>query len=477
MLSRRNLLVGLLVLLAVSFGLVAGCGPTNPTSETTTGELGGAKEQNPIDPSSGARGVGDTPGAPEAPLGDGQRVVLVVGVQRYGDGTGLRNLDYPEADAADLAAARGRLGYKVTVLTRSEAIRQDKDFLRPTAKNIRDHLAAATKDRQLGDIVLVAFSGHGAHLKRTDRLYFCPSDTDLKVETSLVAIDEVMAALKPFDPSTMTGCKAGAKVVLFDACRSEPADGRTDETPPEMKSATRPLVAEPPGGTVALFSCSKGQAAYESSILKRGFLFHHVIEGLAGKAVSKKTGEVTWLGLAQYVTEELPDAVRKEKGPKVTQTPEVKGEIRGSLVLAKYHLAGTASLSPKVEVTKDNPKPGEVRKFEISDGVFMEFCYIPAGETQLGSSKAEQEYITKAILDGKPMDWLDDESEAKRGKFKTSGFWLGKYEVTQAEWKAVMDNNPSYFDGKKENEAKDMDTSASRWTPCPGTIARSSWRW
>jgi formylglycine-generating enzyme required for sulfatase activity len=102
------------------------------------------------------------------------------------------------------------------------------------------------------------------------------------------------------------------------------------------------------------------------------------------------------------------------------------------------------------------PKPGEVKKFEIAKDVFMEFCWIPAGEAQLGSPKAEQDSVTKILLNGKRQDWQDDETETKRGKFKTKGFWLAKYPVTQAEWKAVMGNNPSSFNGKK---AMGVDTS------------------
>ena len=74
--------------------------------------------------------------------GEGKKYALLVGVQLYSDGSGLRNLAYTEKDATDLAAVLTKQGYKVTLLTRTEAREKDKDFLRPTAKNIRKSLAA-----------------------------------------------------------------------------------------------------------------------------------------------------------------------------------------------------------------------------------------------------------------------------------------------------------------------------------------------
>ena len=56
---------------------------------------------------------------------------------------------------------------------------------------------------------------------------------------------------------------------------------------------------------------------------------------------------------------------------------------------------------------------GETRVF---DG--MEFVWVPAGEFRMGSTRVR---ISR-------------------------GFWLGKHEVTQAEWQGVMGSNPSYFD-------------------------------
>jgi formylglycine-generating enzyme required for sulfatase activity len=123
-------------------------------------------------------------------------------------------------------------------------------------------------------------------------------------------------------------------------------------------------------------------------------------------------------------------------------------------------LAAKALHEEKKTTAGDEPTIGEVRKFEITKDVFMEFCWLPPGVAQLGSSKEEHDYITKTYLKGDRPDYhqFDFETESKRGKFKTMGFWLGKYTVTQAEWKAVMGENPSHFDGIKDNKAKGLDT-------------------
>jgi serine/threonine protein kinase/formylglycine-generating enzyme required for sulfatase activity len=96
------------------------------------------------------------------------------------------------------------------------------------------------------------------------------------------------------------------------------------------------------------------------------------------------------------------------------------------------------------DVTRGDPQPGEEREYEIAPGVRMVFCWVPPGTATLGSPDTE-----------KDRD-LSDESDHE---YTTKGLWLGKYEVTQAEWAAVMGSNPSHFDGKKDNKAKGLDTS------------------
>ena len=72
------------------------------------------------------------------------------------------------------------------------------------------------------------------------------------------------------------------------------------------------------------------------------------------------------------------------------------------------------------------PRAGDTRVF---DG--MEFVWVPAGEFRMGSTSAE------AFSSEQPVTQVRI----------SRGFWLGKYEVTQAEWQGVMGTNPSEFSG------------------------------
>ena len=60
----------------------------------------------------------------------------------------------------------------------------------------------------------------------------------------------------------------------------------------------------------------------------------------------------------------------------------------------------------------------------------MEFVWVPAGEFRMGSKSSEA-----------------NDNERTRTRVRISqGFYLGKYEVTQGQWEAVMGSNPSEFD-------------------------------
>jgi hypothetical protein len=94
---------------------------------------------------------------------------------------------------------------------------------------------------------------------------------------------------------------------------------------------------------------------------------------------------------------------------------------------------GTAApgTGPQVAVESYPPsRPPEPSK-TWQNSMNMDFALIPAGEFQMGSNAKE------AGNDEKPVHTVRI----------SKTFYLGKYEVTQEQWQAVMSNNPSFFKG------------------------------
>ena len=78
------------------------------------------------------------------------------------------------------------------------------------------------------------------------------------------------------------------------------------------------------------------------------------------------------------------------------------------------------------------PKAGEVRTIMLPGGAEMEMVWCPPGSFMMGSPETEDDR-------GSNETW--------HRVALTQGFWMGKYEVTQAQWESVMGKNPSRFKG------------------------------
>ena len=76
---------------------------------------------------------------------------------------------------------------------------------------------------------------------------------------------------------------------------------------------------------------------------------------------------------------------------------------------------------------------GQEQTFSLPGGASMEFVRIEPGTFQMGAPSSES---------GR---W-DDEGPVHEVEI-SRGFWLGKYEVTQGEWEAVVGSNPSSYTG------------------------------
>jgi len=108
-------------------------------------------------------------------------------------------------------------------------------------------------------------------------------------------------------------------------------------------------------------------------------------------------------------------ATAQDKAPQsgIVDTPAVAGE--------------------KADAKLRGNRAGEERQFEIAPGVKMTFCWCPRGEFVMGSPKYEE--------------GRDSTREDQAKVTLTRGFWIAKTELTQAQWEAVMGNNPAVQKG------------------------------
>ena len=84
--------------------------------------------------------------------------------------------------------------------------------------------------------------------------------------------------------------------------------------------------------------------------------------------------------------------------------------------------------------------------FDLGNGVKLEMILVPRGEFMMGSPDSDD----NAEGDEKPQHQVRINKP----------FYLGKYKVTQEQWEAVMDYNPSHFKGPK-NPMEEVD-----WDDC-----------
>jgi len=80
-----------------------------------------------------------------------------------------------------------------------------------------------------------------------------------------------------------------------------------------------------------------------------------------------------------------------------------------------------------------NPQSQSADQKTITNSIGMEFVLIPAGEFKMGLQSGERSYR----YDERPVHTVTIEK----------AYYLGKYEVTQKQWREVMGTNPSYSKG------------------------------
>ncbi|MCG2736506.1 MAG: formylglycine-generating enzyme family protein [Candidatus Methanoperedenaceae archaeon] len=159
------------------------------------------------------------------------------------------------------------------------------------------------------------------------------------------------------------------------------------------------------------------------------------------KAIQEEERQIRQREEAAIIKKEKEDKhARIEPGEKSSGGKWFNGVIIIFGVLALGWFVTQGSNSPQVSV---NPAPAatpsaaavvtsSADQKTIINSIGMEFVLIPAGEFDMGSPSNEK-------------DRLNDEGPVHHVKISNT-FYMGKYEVTQKQWRDVMGTSPSPFD-------------------------------
>jgi len=97
-------------------------------------------------------------------------------------------------------------------------------------------------------------------------------------------------------------------------------------------------------------------------------------------------------------------------------------------------IAMVLSMVGALSVIAQEVKPGKTGVINLGNDVKLEMLLIPAGKFKMGSPESEK---------GRDAD------ETQHEVTLTKPYYMGKYEVTQEQWEAVMGNNRSSTKGAK----------------------------
>jgi hypothetical protein len=239
--------------------------------------------------------------------------------------SGLNSLKFTLADEVELKGELERQGYKVWLISNTEASADNIRKVLQDSKQLLDGTNQAT--------LVFAFSGHGFQTKGGKNFLMTYGATPDNVEQGALSLDDV--------EELMTASGARRKVILVDACRNDP-EAKSGE---EARSFAQFHESE---GFSILLSTRPGGFSFEDPELNHGIFTYYLLDGLRGKAAGKD-GYVTFYDLQKYVEQSvLAYAMKKDR----VQKPFAMGERSGDFLLATAAPPKPDEVAPPPAVSK-----------------------------------------------------------------------------------------------------------------------------
>jgi formylglycine-generating enzyme required for sulfatase activity len=215
---------------------------------------------------------------------------------------------------------------------------------------------------------------------------------------------------------------------------------QTPPLPPQGKKSPLLLIA-----LLAVILCGAGYFFYSSSATRTRTVPQSIPSEVAQPASDMKpqispqaiapsapTTQSSSPTLQQQPTKAIPlpsTYANATAGAVSHPTPSEPAQPSPDLTTQAAAAPGKTTTKQLQAKTIDQPLPQT-----YTNSIGMEFVLIPSGSFMMGSDKA------------KDLDAFDGETPQHRVSI-SKPFYIGKYEVTQKQWRSVMGNNPSEFEG------------------------------
>jgi formylglycine-generating enzyme required for sulfatase activity len=336
-----------------------------------------------------------------------KRVALVIGNSNYATSR-LRN---PVNDARAMSIKLHALGFEVI-----ERLDIDQRSMKLAMINFGKKL-------KKGGVGLFYYAGHGVQYEGNN--YLIPVgariDDEEHVEIEGVSINQVL--------KRMGSARNRLNLVILDSCRNNPYAAA-------FRSETRGLtVTSSPKGTYISYAAAPGAVAADGKG-KHSPYTQAILDNLdaPGVKIEELFKRVRVRVSVETNGKQLPYTESSLIGDFYFRVPgnDPKQQIAAIVTVPKVTPSTPSPATPAVGVYPTRYKPGDT--FKDCDEC-PEMVVISAGRFMMGSPASEP--------------GRDKEEGPQRRVTISKPFAVGKFEVTQAEWRFVLGANPSQFRGDR----------------------------
>ena len=178
-----------------------------------------------------------------------------------------------------------------------------------------------------------------------------------------------------------------------------------------------------------------------------------------------KLAESLWTRLVQFDPEKALRALRRiwiklerqEGIPESDKVPKTEpgGSKAPEITVSKLERENSydfkvITVNARGQEIKRESRQAEYFTEDLGNEVTLEMVSIPGGKFLMGTESGEIERLVKKY------DWEYFRYEKPQHEVTVKPFFMGRYPVTQAQWQAVMGNNPAEFQDSPQNPVENV---------------------